>query len=77
MHMASLTGTTAVSVWGATSPLAGFLGWNQKKENCIELPLACRPCSIFGNKPCIYGDYRCMNIPPEDVAGRILKTIGR
>ena len=75
MHMASLVNTKAISIWGATSPLAGFLGWNQEKENCIELPLDCRPCSIFGDKPCRYGDYRCMNIPPEDVAARILKSI--
>lgn len=75
MHMASLAGTKAISIWGATSPLAGFLGWNQKRENCIESDLDCRPCSIFGNKPCIHGDYRCMDISPEEVAKRIAKTI--
>ena len=71
MHMASLTGTPAISIWGATSPLAGFLGWKQLKENCIELPLECRPCSIFGNKPCRFGDYRCMAIAPESIVERI------
>ena len=75
MHMASLTGTPAISIWGATSPLAGFLGWKQRKEDCIELPLECRPCSIFGNKPCLYGDYRCMEIPPETVARKIIERI--
>lgn len=77
MHMASLAGTPAVSVWGATSPLAGFLGWNQKSENCVELPLPCRPCSIFGNKPCLYGDFRCMNIAPEAIAQKVLEIIGK
>lgn len=77
MHMASLTGTPAISIWGATSPLAGFLGWKQHKEDCVELQLPCRPCSIFGNKPCIYGDYRCMNIPPEEIAAKILKKVGK
>ena len=76
MHMASLAGTPAISIWGATSPLAGFLGWNQKQEDCIELPLECRPCSIFGNKPCMHGDYRCMSIPPETVADRVIDKIG-
>ena len=75
MHMASLVGTPAISIWGATSPLAGFLGWNQSREDCIELPLDCRPCSIFGNKPCLYGDYRCMDIAPEVVARRIAERI--
>ena len=77
MHMASLAGTPAISVWGATSPLAGFLGWNQKSEDCIEQSLPCRPCSIFGNKPCIYGDFRCLNIAPEIIADKVLKKIGK
>ncbi len=75
MHMASLAGTPAISIWGATSPLAGFLGWNQRKEDCIQLSLDCRPCSIFGNKPCIYGDYRCMDIPPQRIAEKIIEKI--
>ena len=75
MHMASLAGVPAISIWGATSPLAGFLGWQQRREDCIELPLECRPCSIFGNKPCRFGDYRCMNIAPQVVAERIMARI--
>ncbi|MBP3615133.1 MAG: glycosyltransferase family 9 protein [Bacteroidaceae bacterium] len=76
MHMASLVNTPALSIWGATSPLAGFLGWHQKEEDCIQLPLECRPCSIFGNKPCHYGDYRCMNFPPQEIADRVIKKLG-
>ena len=75
MHMASLVGTPAISIWGATSPLAGFLGWKQHNEDCIELPLECRPCSIFGNKPCRFGDYRCMDITPQTVADRVILRI--
>lgn len=75
MHIASLAGTPAISIWGATSPLAGFLGWQQRKEDCIEKPLECRPCSIFGNKPCRFGDYRCMDIEPHKVAERILHKL--
>lgn len=75
MHMASLAGVPAISIWGATSPLAGFLGWQQSKEDCIELQLDCRPCSIFGNKPCKFGDYRCMNIAPQIIADRIMHRI--
>ena len=75
MHMASLVGTPAISIWGATSPLAGFLGWQQRKVDCIELPLDCRPCSIFGNKPCKFGDYRCMDMAPTEVTKRIKSRI--
>ena len=61
MHLASLVGTRVVSIWGGTHPYAGFLGWNQKAEDCIQLDLPCRPCSVYGNKPCLRGDYACMN----------------
>ena len=61
MHLASLVGTRVVSVWGGTHPYAGFLGWNQKAEDCVQLDLPCRPCSVYGNNPCLRGDYACMN----------------
>ena len=61
MHLASLANTPVVSIWGGTHPYAGFLGWNQKESNCVQLSLPCRPCSVYGNKPCFRGDYACMN----------------
>lgn len=67
MHLASLVGTRVVSVWGATHPYAGFLGWGQREEDCVQLPLACRPCSVFGNKPCRRGDFACMNGIEEEM----------
>ena len=76
MHLASLTGIPVVSVWGATHLMAGFLGFNQKEENVIQVDLDCRPCSIFGNKPCMRGDYACLNnIPPERIVERIKSLI--
>ena len=33
MHMASLVATPVVSVWGATHPYAGFMGWGQSPDN--------------------------------------------
>ena len=76
MHLASLTNVPVVSVWGATHPYAGFMGFNQPKENAIQLDLDCRPCSIFGQKPCQRGDYACMNnIPPERIVERIISII--
>lgn len=76
MHLASLTGVPVVSIWGATHPMAGFLGFNQNADNAIQLDLECRPCSIFGNKPCQRGDYACLqNIPPERIVERITTLI--
>ena len=72
MHLASLTGTPVVSVWGATHPYAGFLGWGQMPDDCIQLDLPCRPCSIYGKKECIYGDYRCLTgIDPDKVFAKV------
>lgn len=68
MHLASLAGTRVVSVWGATHVAAGFLGYGQKTEDCVQVDLPCRPCSIYGKKECRYGDYRCMrSISPETI----------
>lgn len=76
MHLASLVGIPVVSIWGATHPYAGFMGWNQKAENVIQADLPCRPCSIYGNKPCMRGDMACMNnILPETIVERIKKVI--
>lgn len=76
MHLASLTDTPVVSVWGATHPLGGFMGWNQSVDNAVQLDLPCRPCSIYGNKPCLRGDYACLgNIAPEHVVEKVEKFI--
>jgi len=71
MHLASLAGTRVLSVWGATHPALGFLGFGQHRPDCIQRDLPCRPCSVFGKKPCKYGDYRCMEIPPQTIVERV------
>lgn len=71
MHLASLVGTRVISIWGATDPKAGFLGWGQSPEDCIYQNLPCRPCSIFGNKKCKFGDYRCLNIDIDAILQRL------
>ena len=71
MHLASLVGTRVVSVWGGTHPFAGFLGWGQKAEDCVQLDLLCRPCSVYGNKPCLRGDNACLNgITPVQILSK-------
>lgn len=76
MHMASLAGTPVVSIWGATHPYCGFMGWRQSPESAVQLDLDCRPCSVFGQRPCKYGDYRCMTgIKPETIVEKIKQTI--
>ncbi len=73
MHMASLVGCRVVSIWGATDVKAGFYGYRQQPDDIISLPLSCRPCSIYGNKPCKFGDWHCMTgIRPEAVVSKLL-----
>jgi len=65
-----------VSVWGATHPYAGFLGWRQSPDRCISIDLPCRPCSVFGNKPCLRGDMACMNnIDPLAIVRKVEEII--
>ncbi len=72
MHLAALTGTRVVSVWGATHPYCGFGGWRQSEADTVQLALTCRPCSVYGDKPCERGDYQCMAaITPEMIVARI------
>lgn len=61
MHLASLMGTRCVSIWGSTHPYAGFLGYGQSENDIIQVKdLTCRPCSVFGDKPCFRGDWACL-----------------
>lgn len=76
MHFASLVGTRVLSIWGATHPFAGFYGYHQDPEDCIQQDLPCRPCSVFGQKPCLRGDWACMSrITPEQVVTKILTSL--
>lgn len=72
MHMASLVNIPVISIWGATHPYAGFMGWKQLPVNTIQLDMPCRPCSVYGESPCYRGDYACLNnIDPERVIKKI------
>ena len=76
MHLASLVNVPVVSVWGATHPYAGFMGWKQLPVNTVQLDLSCRPCSVYGQKPCWRGDYACLReIKPEEIIAKIEDNI--
>ena len=71
-HLASAVDVPVVCVWGATHPYAGFMGWRQAEDTAVQLSLPCRPCSIFGDKPCYRGDLACMaGITPEMVVEKV------
>lgn len=72
MHLASLKNIPVVSIWGATHPYAGFLGYGQSEKNAVQIDLYCRPCSVYGNVPCYRGDFACMNNLPEST---VIQTV--
>ena len=75
MHLASLAGTRCISVWGATHPFAGFLGYGQHEEDVVQIKdLTCRPCSVFGDKKCYRGDWACLHeISIQQIINKIYK----
>lgn len=76
MHLASLVETPVVSVWGATHPSIGFYGFRQNLKNAVQTDLDCRPCSVYGNKPCARKDYACLNrIEPKTIVQRIQEIL--
>ena len=77
MHLASIAGTRVLSIWGATHPNAGFLGYGQSVRDCIQQnDLPCRPCSIYGNRKCKWGDYRCLDIAPHEIVEKLITIYG-
>ncbi len=78
MHLASLVATPVVSVWGATHPGLGFFGYGCDPRGIVQADMECRPCSVFGNKPCRYGDYRCLHaVTPAMIVERVEEIVGK
>lgn len=76
MHMASLMGVPVISIWGPTHPYAGFLGYGQQLDDCIQASHPSRPNSIYGNKPCLCGEVPCMDlITPEQIVNTIVHKL--
>ncbi len=78
MHLASLVSVPVISVWGATHPYCGFKGWRQRSSTIVQLTMTCRPCSVFGNKPCLRGDYQCLaGIPPQLIVDKLNQVLNQ
>jgi ADP-heptose:LPS heptosyltransferase len=76
MHMAALSGTKVISIWGGTDPINGFGAWQQTDEFSISITveeLSCRPCTIYGKGKCRRGDLACMNwLTPEKIYEKLV-----
>jgi ADP-heptose:LPS heptosyltransferase len=71
MHLAALCDVKVVSIWGGTHPYAGFGPLSDNEKFIVQVDneeLDCRPCSVFGSKPCHRGDWACLDrVSVEDV----------
>lgn len=75
-HMASLTATPVVSIWGSTTPECGFMGYGQNESNAIVARLDCQPCSIAGKPECPLGTLECMHsVSPSAVTKKIMSML--
>lgn len=67
MHLASLTNTKIISIWGATHPFLGFYPYKKEDTIYVQKELSCRPCSVFGNKKCYRDKLYCLDIEPKSI----------
>ena len=71
-HLSSLVGLRAVSVWCATHPMIGFMGWKQQEQDIIQRnDLRCRPCTCHGTNRCRYANFACRDIQAQTIIQRI------
>lgn len=71
-HLSGLVGLRAISVWCATHPIIGFMGWKQRSEDIIQRhDLRCRPCACHGTNHCRYRNYACRQIEAETIVKQI------
>lgn len=78
MQLASLVCLPVVSIWGATHPYCGFMGWHQNPQDAVQLNMLCRPCSVIGDKPCRFKDLFCLNgITPSLIISHIKDVLER
>lgn len=76
MHMASLMGVRCVSIWGATHPYAGFLGYGQSINDVVQVEHLNRPSSVYGNKPCDCDGVEAIDlVTPEMVLKKIYNAL--
>lgn len=77
-HLAAATGIRVVTIWGSTTPLCGFLGYNQSEKDALLSELPCQPCSIAGGKKCKYRHFDCMNrLSPQMITAHLKQKVDK
>jgi heptosyltransferase-2 len=74
MHLAEAVGTPVVALFGPTVRAFGYAP-SLAASVLLERPLACRPCSRNGRRPCWRGDQACLaGLSPATVAHTLLEA---
>lgn len=60
IHLASVTETPLVTIFGPTVIEFGFRPWSDQAYVAEKKGLACRPCGPHGHKKCPRGTHECM-----------------
>lgn len=67
LHISNAVNTTVFAFFGPTVKDYGFFPFGEN-DKVFEKDLACRPCSLHGNKKCPLGHHNCLKlIKPESV----------
>ncbi|MBN2171446.1 MAG: glycosyltransferase family 9 protein [Candidatus Krumholzibacteriota bacterium] len=74
-HLAEAAGTPVLALFGPTVPAFGFAP-RLPASRVLERPLACRPCSLHGEKPCRLGTRACLAGIDADAALDALAAMG-
>ncbi len=76
MHLASLVDIPLSPFGGQPIHTPDSWAGSSCLPHAVQVDLPCRPCSVFGNKPCLRKDYACLQgITPEMVVQRIESVI--
>lgn len=71
-HIAALTGTPVLTIWGGTTPACGFAAFGSEPGNAIVANLDCQPCCVAGAPTCPRSTLACMmQIEPPMLAERV------
>ncbi len=74
LHCARAVGTSCVQIYGGTHPTLGFSLYPEEGKVVLK-GLDCQPCDIHGKGRCKYGDYRCLEIDPVEIAGMVREIV--
>ncbi len=74
MHLASLSQTPTVAIFGPTVLGIGYRPWNENSM-VVQSNLSCRPCGRHGAQVCPIGTHACMKSISIDQILRALQTM--